>query len=267
MSPNGQGLLRAAELAEIDRRARPMAGLATDYPAGHHIPPHHHATAQLIHASAGMMTVRAAGGAWVVPPQGAVWMPPETRHEIHAHGALAMRSLYFAPATVADLPGQMRVLNVTPLLRELIVRVATAPDLDEADIDRLLPVVLDEIARQPTAPLHLPTADEPRLARVMRGVLADPGEAATLGQWAARTGVSARTLARLFERHTGQGFRAWRRQARLLQALAWLSEGRPVTTVALDLGYDSPSAFIAMFRRALGTTPGKLLAGRVGEFG
>jgi AraC-like DNA-binding protein len=257
-----QGLLRAEDLAEIDRRSRPMAGLATDYPAGHHIPPHSHATAQLIHASVGMMTVRAAGGAWVVPPQGAVWMPPGVRHEIHAHGALAMRSLYFAPAAVACLDGSMRVLSVTPLLRELVVRVATAPVLSDADIARLLPVVLDEIARQPTAPLHLPIADEPRLARVMRGVLADPGDESTLGQWARRSGVSERTLARLFECHTGHGFRAWRRQARLLQALAWLSEGRPVTTVALDLGYDSPSAFIAMFRRALGTTPGKLLAGK-----
>ncbi|MEQ9643337.1 MAG: helix-turn-helix transcriptional regulator [Alphaproteobacteria bacterium] len=262
MSQSGHTLLRAPELAEIDRRALPLAGLASDYPAGHHIPPHAHATAQLIHASSGMMTVRAAGGSWVVPPQGAVWMPPGTQHEIHCHGKLAMRSLYFASDTVSGLPGQMRVLAVTGLLRELIGRIATEPfrPLDEREIALLLPVVLDEIGRQPTAPLHLPMADEPRLARVMAGVLADPGAETTLAGWARQAGVSARTLARLFESHTGQGFRAWRRQARLLQALAWLSEGRAVTTVALDLGYDSPSAFIAMFRRALGTTPGRLLA-------
>lgn len=262
MSSNGQPLLRATELAEIDRLASPLAGLASDYPAGHHIPPHEHATAQLIHASSGMMTVRAAGGSWVVPPQGAVWMPAGIQHEIQGHGRLAMRSLYFAPGTVRDLPSQMRVLTVTGLLRELILRIATEPfrPLDARETALLLPVVLDEIARQPTAPLHLPMPDEPRLARVMAGVLADPGADTSLADWGKRAGVSARTLARLFETHTGQGFRDWRRQARLLQALAWLSEGRPVTTVALDLGYDSPSAFIAMFRRALGTTPGRLLA-------
>ncbi len=55
-------------------------------------------------------------------------------------------------------------------------------------------------------------------------------------------------------------FDAWRRQLRLQTALTWLAVGRPVTTVALDLGYDSPSAFIAMFRRALGQTPGQYFA-------
>ncbi len=52
-------------------------------------------------------------------------------------------------------------------------------------------------------------------------------------------------------------FRAWRQQARFLQALVGLAEGRPVTTLALDLGYDSPSAFIAAFKRAFGVTPAR----------
>jgi AraC-like DNA-binding protein len=50
-------------------------------------------------------------------------------------------------------------------------------------------------------------------------------------------------------------FRAWRQQLRLLRGLELLAAGAPVTRVALDLGYESTSAFTAMFRRVLGTTP------------
>jgi AraC-like DNA-binding protein len=45
----------------------------------------------------------------------------------------------------------------------------------------------------------------------------------------------------------------------LVTAVARLAEGQAVTTVAYDLGYESPSAFIAMFRRNLGHTPGRYL--------
>jgi AraC-like DNA-binding protein len=93
-------------------------------------------------------------------------------------------------------------------------------------------------------------------------VLADPADRRTLAAWARPAGASVRTLARLFTRETGMGFRGWRQQVRLLRALERLAAGEAVTTVALDLGYDSPSAFVAMFRRALGTTPGRYFAAR-----
>jgi AraC-like DNA-binding protein len=54
-------------------------------------------------------------------------------------------------------------------------------------------------------------------------------------------------------------FGAWRARLRLTTAVARLAEGAPVTSVAYDLGYQSPSAFIAMFRRSLGDSPGRYL--------
>jgi AraC-like DNA-binding protein len=42
---------------------------------------------------------------------------------------------------------------------------------------------------------------------------------------------------------------------RLLTALSRLAAESPIATVALDLGYESPSAFTAMFKRALGRPP------------
>jgi AraC-like DNA-binding protein len=65
-------------------------------------------------------------------------------------------------------------------------------------------------------------------------------------------------------KETGMTFGAWRERLRLTAAVARLGEGEPVTAVAYDLGYQSPSAFIAMFRRSLGDTPGRYLK-RVGR--
>jgi len=45
---------------------------------------------------------------------------------------------------------------------------------------------------------------------------------------------------------------------RMLHAIRLLATGAAVTGVALDAGYSSTSAFIAAFKRAFGTTPGKI---------
>jgi len=121
--------------------------------------------------------------------------------------------------------------------------------------------VLDQIGSAREARLHLPTPRDSRLRAIADGLAENPGDRRRLADWAGVAGASGRTLARLFRRDTGMGFDAWRRQLRLQAALTWLAVGRPVTTVALDLGYDSPSAFIAMFRKALGTTPGRYFTG------
>ncbi len=80
-----------------------------------------------------------------------------------------------------------------------------------------------------------------------------------LDAWASWAGIAARTLSRRFVTETGFTFTAWRQRARLLRSLEMLAESTPVTTVALDLGYDSVSAFIALFRRTFGVTPGEYM--------
>jgi AraC-like DNA-binding protein len=42
-----------------------------------------------------------------------------------------------------------------------------------------------------------------------------------------------------------------------------LGANRSVTSAALEVGYDSPSAFIEAFRRSVGQTPGQYFADRV----
>ncbi len=162
----------------------------------------------------------------------------------------------------APLPATCSVISVSPLLRALILRAVELPLLyDEAGPDgRIMALILDEIRTLPALPLHLPWPVDQRLARLCAAIRDDPASGRSLGAWALTMGASSRTLARLFRRETGMSFGAWRQQVRLLEALGRLATGQPVTTVALDLGYQSPSAFTSMFRRALGCAPTRYFA-------
>jgi AraC-like DNA-binding protein len=205
------------------------------------------------------MTVTTRDGRFVVPPQRGVWVPPLTEHRIRMTGEVAMRTVYVARRLAAKLPKACCVVQVTPLLRELVLRAVDFPKHyrktgPEAKIAAL---IVDELKSARVAPLHLPLPADARAQRVTRMLQADPGDQRTLLAFAETSGASPRTLARTFRRETGMSFGAWRQQLRLLRALERLAAGDAVTTVALDLGYESPSAFIAMFRRALGVSPGR----------
>jgi AraC-like DNA-binding protein len=177
-------------------------------------------------------------------------------------GEVAMQSLYFpalhpAPALSGDT---CRVLSVTPLLRELILRVVDLVALD-GRIDshtRLLSVLLDEMSAAPLTPLLLPMPADPRAAAIARHVLEDPAAALGLAALARRYGAGRRTAERLFRRETGISFGLWQQKARMLTAVRLLAEGHSVTGAGMDAGYTSVSAFIAAFKRTFGCTPGKL---------
>jgi AraC-like DNA-binding protein len=236
---------------------RPVVALARELAPSHEIDWHSHPRYQLVYAARGVMTVDTREATWVVPPQRAVWMPPGIEHRLKASGAVEMRSLYVRPDAAARMPRTCEVLEVTALLRELIVRATELPMEYEqrGPAGRLMRLLLDELAGLPRLPYHLPMPRSAPLAAICRRLLDAPDEPVTLAELAGRSAMSSRTLARHFRRRTGMTFAAWRRRARLQRALAWIVEGRPIVKVALELGYDSPSAFSAMFRRELGAAP------------
>jgi AraC-like DNA-binding protein len=257
---------RSIDPADFQDVARPIAAMAKDYPDGWLNAWHRHRRAQLVYASAGVMTIRTPHGTWVVPPDRALWIPPATDHEIAMSGAVTMRTVYIEPeaAAGAGLPDACSVVAVSGLLRELILRAVEMPLLyDEHGPDgRVAQLILDELRVLPALPLHLPSPQDPRLRRLCEAITRRPADDRTLQGWGAEVGASARTLARLFRRETGLSFGHWRAQARLLAALARLAAGEKVTSVALDLGYDSPSAFAALFRRQFGVPPSQYFRGR-----
>jgi hypothetical protein len=236
----------------------PVRSFAITHPGGTAVLPQSEGWDQLIYATSGVMSVHIADGTWVVPPDRAVWVPAGTKHTIAMAGPTAIRMLYFQAGLVA-LPTACRAVNVSPLLRELIRHaVLRCPlYLDDPPQARLVGVILDQLAELPAAPLRLPVPRDPR-ARAVAGAVRDEPARSVLP----RGGASRRTLERIFRAETGLTLGQYRERARLLAALPRLARGEPVARVAADVGYATPSAFGAMFKRVLGVSPTRYFSER-----
>ncbi|UVA81184.1 HTH-type transcriptional regulator NimR [Pandoraea commovens] len=236
---------------------RPVGGMARDLPDRYFIDHHEHVRGQLIYACSGSIIVTTAQGNWVVPPLRAVWVPPKVRHCMQAVGPIEMRTLYFDADHVPLRASDCCVISVSPLLRELIEAVTRIPvDYDMEGRDAaVVKLLYHEIRPLRIEPLHLPMPSDERIARICRWILSNPAEETSVAAWSQVVGASERTIIRLFPEQTGMTFTRWRQQARLLAAVQMLSAQRSVTDIASSLGYDSTSAFSAMFRKALGCTP------------
>jgi AraC-like DNA-binding protein len=228
-----------------------------DYSAGHVIPLHFHDRDQLVYASRGVMTVRTGDGTWVVPPQRAVWIPARISHTITMSGAVAMRTLYLKPKIAVALPRGCCVINVSTLLRELILYACTASTLKTTVKwqAHLVAVILHQLEASPTIPFQLPQLSDPRLVRIAEILINNPGDGRTLAQFCRLTGTGKRSVERLFQQEVGITFGKWRQQLRLMQGMRLLAEGAKVTHAALESGYSTPSAFISAFKKTLGVTP------------
>ena len=256
MSQNGQ---RSTNPADYQHVARAVAAMPKDLAWGFEILPHHHERAQLIYATAGTMRVSTDDGVWVVPPQRALWMPAGVTHSIVMLGDTTMRTLYLRDDAAAAMPTVCRVLSMTPLLRELIVRATELPvQYDESGPGgHVVALILLELQGLQSLALQLPMPRDARLRSLCQALIDSPGDQRPLEAWAKTINTSARTLARRFHGETGLSFGAWRQQARVLEAMGRLGGGAPVTEVAFDLGYESVSAFSAMFHRATGASPSR----------
>jgi len=260
--------LDAGDLANVPESpvqgdsARAIVAKRSSYPNRHHIKPHWHARAQFIFAVEGTMTVRTPRRAWLVPPSRALWVPSHIVHEIQMNGAVEMRSLYVTRDAGAGMPPSCVVLSVTPLLRELVVRAAALPTTydEHGDDGLLMRLLMAEIRRLPPCALDLPLPSSGDLTALCERILADLSTRRPCNLDAGDMNTSTRTLYRRFLKETGITFARWKQQARVLESIRRLAEGVPVTRVAMDLGYESASAFSTMFRRSLGVPPRAFMA-------
>ena len=232
--------------------------LAAEFPDGWALAPHAHAWGQLIYSVSGVMSVWTEQGSWVAPPHWAVWAPAGVVHSMRFTGAASLRTLYLRPG-LAGLASNSAVIAVSPLLRELILRAVEIGFLDarEPTHGAMADLILHELRAHSTPALDLPLPRSTLLRRIAEHVVKSPDDRCGHATLAKRFGVGARTLERSFAAETGLSLGRWRRQARFLHALRRLGAGAPVKQAALDAGYQSPSAFIAAFRAALDTTPGR----------
>jgi AraC-like DNA-binding protein len=222
-------------------------------------PEHSHRKGQLSFALSGGVTCRVRDGLWMVPPHCGAWVPGGMAHSNIATANARIFFVYIEPG-VADLPERCCTLSISPLLRELIVELSDRAEQDEARQERLAKLLLAELPRMPVQQLHLPISSEPRLRRIAETLADNPSDRSTLADWANRVALSESSLARLVVRETGLTFGRWRQQLHLIVALRELAAGATVQQVSADLGYESVTAFITMFKKALGKPPAKYFA-------
>jgi AraC-like DNA-binding protein len=227
---------------------------------GHVLKAHRHEWDQFTYATHGVLTVKTDKGTWVIPPHRAVWVPAGIEHVELMSGPVAARSLFFVPGLAKFLPRECTAVNVSPLLRELILATIRFGYLDRnvPAQARLLAIILDQFEALAQAPLQLKTPSDPRAVQIAALLEKDPASTASLRTLARQAGASKRTIERLFKADTGVSFQQWRQRLRIIHALRLLASGESVTSVALDVGYSGTSAFIAMFKRELGTTPRRI---------
>jgi AraC-like DNA-binding protein len=225
----------------------------------HTLAPHAHDWDQLTYAASGVLRVETAQAAWTVPPHCAVWVPAGVSHAEEMHAPVSVRTLYFAPRLAKALPRECRTVNIPALLHELILHVSRRGALDKRNRSdaNLIGVLLDELASVTAVPLQLPLPRDARALRFAGDVQRRPGDGSSIAALAHRAGASRRTIERLFLAETGMRVGDWRRRVRLLHAVRRLAEGDSVGNVAAESGYASVSAFVAVFRKTFGTTPGR----------
>jgi AraC-like DNA-binding protein len=217
-----------------------------------------------MYCSHGVMSVTTDLGSYVLSPDMGLWIPPHVEHSVQMIQQIHQESLYVDGPVGERLSAAGGVVSMTPLVRELIRAAVRFPvEYDEdGEEGRLIAVLLDQLARLPARNVKLPFPRDARLQRLCHALVDDPGNDLPLTWWADRAGASTRTLSRLFEAETGLGFRAWRQRLRLQRAMLLLGEGRTVTIVASEVGYQSTSAFIVAFRQLFGFAPG-MVSGRL----
>jgi AraC-like DNA-binding protein len=254
--------MRNANPNDHDDLPRPVIAFGNDYPPAFELAPHWHRRAQLLYAAEGVVTVSTPEGAWAAPPERAVWIPAGIEHAVKMVGAVSTRSVLVGAETCPARAGGCQVIAVSPLLRSLLIAAVDLPaEYELAGRDGLVMALLaKEIDAAPAVPLAVPFPRSPALAARCHAFLAEPDAGEVIDRWAAELGHSRRAFTRAFRQETGMSFSAWRQQAVLMAALQRLARGEPVTTIALDLGYDSPAAFTTMFKRLTGVAPSRYRA-------
>lgn len=246
---------KSTDERDYQRLPHDVTAMPKDFPDGHVIAAHHHLRDQLLFAISGVMQITAGKNAWVLPPDRALVIPAGQDHSVEMRGDVQMRTLYIK--TVAEVSAEIKVVKMTPLLRELILTLVAAP-MDYSGNPRLEGVaelIKLELDHADCLPLNIPLPQDKRLQGVCLHVLSAPASQASLDDLAADAGASAKTLARLCQKELGMGFAEWRRRVRFAEALEHLGQGASVKVAATRAGYVRPSAFTHAFRQQFGLPP------------
>lgn len=235
----------------------PIMFRSAHVPAQGLYPQHHHAWGEFVYAFSGVMEVKLAQQHLLAPPQYGIWLPPDVEHigmnRLEAHYC----SVYVGRDACGALPAMACALTVTPLVRAMLdhLRQQAPMPVGTAQDTRLMQVLVDQLAQAGSANSYLPHSDNALLAPMLQALHDDPGNNRGVADFARDFHTTERTLVRRCQRELGMSLSEWRQRLRVVTSLPRLEAGDKVEAIALELGYGSASAFIAMFRRLMDVTP------------
>ncbi|WP_120512399.1 AraC family transcriptional regulator [Photobacterium salinisoli] len=235
-----------------------LKALAYCYFHGDTEPPHSHTTAQLLHTLHGLLRIETEKGSWIVPPGRGLWIPAGMTHSLRANGTVQVKTLFIDPFARADLPNECQVLEVTPLLRELILAAINIPqDYPKGGKEeRIVELILDELREISALDFYVPVPREDSgLKAICEKISSRLEHPWALTDAAKMLGISERSVSRKYHLHLGLSFGEWLRRQRLSRSLELLSSGLNVMDTSLAVGYDSPGAFSTMFKSRVGLSP------------
>lgn len=237
---------------------QPVRMLERELGAAASLDAHSHSWGQLTLVLTGSLRVTVDNSVWIVPPGRAIWIPPLAMHKAVTLEPANIRAVYVLPEVAPFQSTETIVLDVSPLLRELVTALATCKERSARE-KMIFTLILDEMSESTSLPLGVVLPSEKRLTQLCNVLVANPSCNLTLADWAKEVGASERTLARLFEQDLGMSFTRWRQQVRLAHATSLIASGKSLAYISAELGYSSQSAFSAMFKKTFGKSPSAFL--------
>ncbi|NRD73628.1 helix-turn-helix transcriptional regulator [Shewanella sp. VB17] len=251
--------LNAQNIFDPDALDNSVLGIAAEL-TKHDSGSHSHNMGQLLFSQQGCMRITLNEKICMLPPTRIAWIPPRMIHRVQTTGVVGYRSVYFERDLHFSLPDQVEVLSASPLLYEVLERIAISDfctDWRSGTAANILAVCLDEIALMPRELTLLPLPNDRRLRHLADTVTVPP-----LHKLAHDCGASEKTISRIFSRETGLSYQQWRQQWRLLKAIELLANKHSQSDIASLLGFSSDSAFTTFFKNMVGRSPRVYMAMR-----
>jgi len=226
----------------------------------HETPVHTHQKCQLVIPLHGIVKCRVDNAIWMVPVNSAIWIPSHMPHSNQISPSTKVCMLFIDPNEI-DMPNNAFTLSISLLIKELVLYLTTQNQHYSRNdqTSQLVEVLLHQITTMEREKFYFSIPQEKRLNELAHHLLINPNDRKTITEWAANYSMSERTFTRLVKKNVGTTFGRWRGQLHLILALQMLGEDESVQRVADKLGYESVSAFISFFRKALGTSPKKYI--------
>jgi len=212
---------------------------------------------------AGVIAIITEQGRYLIPSEQSIWLPANTIFQLIATTDAELVS-YLVGETGEQLQHTTTtVLAVNPFLKSLINESISedVKQYDNASLNSLMQLLFNRVQTAQPLSLLLPAVKDQRLAAITSRQQKFPALKTDLVAWGKFVHASPRTLSRVFKNETGITYSEWKQIMVIHIAIIQLYLGESITIIAKNLGYESSSAFIYMFKKHMKVTPSHYITG------